>query len=63
MAMCMSNKEDWNIIKNMYILDDGDIFYDYYAVCMDCDMCIEFNEDECREDFFEEEEPFYFSNN
>jgi hypothetical protein len=59
----MSNKEDWIIIKNMYILDGGEIFYDYYAVCMDCDMCIEFSEAECREDFFEEEEPFYFLNN
>jgi hypothetical protein len=59
--MCM-NKDEWVLIKNLY-LDEGELIYDCYMVCKDCDMCIELTEYDFAGCFFEEEEPLHFSCN
>jgi hypothetical protein len=59
--MCM-NKDEWVLIKNLY-LDEGELIYDCYMICKDCDMRIEITEYDFAGGFFEEEEPLHFSCN
>jgi hypothetical protein len=59
--MCM-NKDEWILIKNLY-LDEGELIYDCYMICKDCDMCIELTEYDFAGGFFEEEETLHFSCN
>ena len=59
--MCV-NKDEWILIKNLYI-DEGELIYDYYAVCKHCDMYIELSDGDFIGGLFDEEEPLHFSCN